>query len=88
MLELFNYIAHYGLVRGEGADGKLEALSDRHSWNSSNVLANALVFVGRCHRQPAAAYQTLRRRDARLYKLGYCRQYSSDAGAALMNAGA
>ena len=75
VLELFNYIAHYGLMRGAGADGKLEALADRHSWNSSNVLANALVFnMGRHshhHRRPAAAYQTLRRHDAPELPFGY-----------------
>jgi alkane 1-monooxygenase len=75
VLELFNYIAHYGLARDEGADGKLEALCDHHSWNSSNVLVNALVFnMGRHshhHRRPAAAYQTLRRRDAPELPFGY-----------------
>ncbi|HEY1631303.1 MAG TPA: alkane 1-monooxygenase [Rhizomicrobium sp.] len=58
VLELFNYIAHYGLVRRRG-----EAFDDRHSWNSSNVLANALIFnMGRHsdhHRRPTASYQEL-----------------------------
>jgi alkane 1-monooxygenase len=58
VLELFNYIAHYGLLRREG-----EPLSDRHSWNSSNVLVNLLIFnMGRHsyhHRKPAISYQDL-----------------------------
>lgn len=58
VLELFNYIAHYGLVRRPG-----ETFDDRHSWNSSNVLANTLIFnMGRHsdhHRRPAASYQEL-----------------------------
>jgi alkane 1-monooxygenase len=62
VLELFNYIAHYGLVRSD-AGGRAEPLVDRHSWNSSNVLVNRLIFnMGRHswhHRKPAASYQTL-----------------------------
>ncbi len=65
VLELFNYIAHYGLVREAGGNGRHEPLGDRHSWNSSNVLANALIFnMGRHsdhHRAPAAPYQDLTR---------------------------
>jgi alkane 1-monooxygenase len=65
VLELFNYIAHYGLVRQTDAGGKPEALTDAHSWNSSNVLANALIFnMGRHsfhHKRPAAPFQGLQR---------------------------
>ena len=65
VLELFNYIAHYGLVRRNDENGKPEMLTDSHSWNSSNVLANALIFnMGRHsfhHRRPAAPYQSLQR---------------------------
>jgi alkane 1-monooxygenase len=62
VLELFNYIAHYGLVRRAG-----EPFGDRHSWNSSNVLANTLIFnMGRHsdhHRRPTARYQDLHYKD-------------------------
>ena len=75
VLELFNYIAHYGLVRERDARGKLRALSDRHSWNSSNVLANALIFnMGRHshhHHRPADSYQSLRVRSAPELPFGY-----------------
>jgi alkane 1-monooxygenase len=75
VLELFNYIAHYGLVRSRDADGRLESLEDRHSWNSSNVLANSLIFnMGRHshhHRQPAASYQNLKVRPAPELPFGY-----------------
>jgi alkane 1-monooxygenase len=64
VLELFNYIAHYGLARGLDSSGRPEALHDGHSWNSSNILANRLIFnMGRHsshHRRPAAPYQHLR----------------------------
>jgi alkane 1-monooxygenase len=62
VLELFNYIAHYGLSRAATATGH-EPFAARHSWNSSNALANALIFnMGRHtwhHARPAASYQTL-----------------------------
>jgi alkane 1-monooxygenase len=63
VLELFNYIAHYGLTRDADVSGKLEPLADHHSWNSSNVLVNLLIFnMGRHsyhHRKPSASYQEL-----------------------------
>jgi alkane 1-monooxygenase len=63
VLELFNYIAHYGLTR-RTIGGRREPFSDRHSWNSSNVMANLLIFnMGRHsfhHTRPTASYQTLR----------------------------
>jgi alkane 1-monooxygenase len=63
VLELFNYIAHYGLMRRADFSGKLEPLADHHSWNSSNVLVNLLIFnMGRHsyhHRKPSASYQDL-----------------------------
>jgi alkane 1-monooxygenase len=75
VLELFNYIAHYGLVRSRDETGRLEALGDRHSWNSSNVLANALIFnMGRHshhHQRPASSYHTLKARPAPELPLGY-----------------
>jgi len=62
-LELFNYIAHYGLSRRAMGDGRLEPFDDRHSWNSSNVFANTIIFnMGRHsdhHRRPTAHYQDL-----------------------------
>jgi alkane 1-monooxygenase len=62
VLELFNYIAHYGLTRRPDPAGH-EPLGDRHSWNSSNILANHLIFnMGRHsahHRRPAASFAAL-----------------------------
>jgi len=62
VLELFNYIAHYGLTRRSTARGH-EPFSAAHSWNSSNALANALIFnMGRHsshHARPAASFERL-----------------------------
>jgi alkane 1-monooxygenase len=75
VLELFNYIAHYGLERGVDTDGRPEPLTEWHSWNSSNRLANALIFnMGRHsfhHRRPALSYQELRMLNAPELPLGY-----------------
>ena len=64
VLELFNYIAHYGLMRKRKADGRFEPLTARHSWNTSNAFANRLIFnMGRHsdhHRRATAPYQALR----------------------------
>lgn len=63
VLELFNYIAHYGMVRDVGDAGQKGPISDALSWNSSSELANWLIFnMGRHsdhHRRPAASYQDL-----------------------------
>lgn len=63
VLELFNYIAHYGLMRRE-RDGRLEPFTDRHSWNTSSAFANRWIFnMGRHsdhHRRPAARFEQLR----------------------------
>jgi alkane 1-monooxygenase len=63
VLELFNYIAHYGLTRMIDASGRPETLTGRHSWNSSNVIANTLIFnMGRHsfhHARPTLSYEQL-----------------------------
>ena len=64
VLEMFNYVAHYGLIRERDAGGSLEPFAPHHSWNSSNVLANPIIFnMGRHsdhHTRPSVPYQTLR----------------------------
>ena len=63
VLEVFNYTAHYGLMRERRADGTLEPMSHRHAWNSSAPAANLLIFnMGRHsdhHARAAAVYTTL-----------------------------
>lgn len=63
LLELFNYIAHYGLRRREVAPGALERLGPQHSWNSPRRGNNwSLLNMGRHsdhHRAPARPYQRL-----------------------------
>jgi alkane 1-monooxygenase len=63
LLEFFNYIAHYGLMRRAQPSGRLEPLGARHSWNSSRRMNNwSLLNMGRHsdhHRSPARHYQCL-----------------------------
>jgi alkane 1-monooxygenase len=63
ILELFNYIAHYGLLRRVGADGRPEPMSALHSWNAAQRFSNLALFNGgrhtSHHQLPAASYQTL-----------------------------
>ena len=43
-LTLSDYVQHYGLMRGEMADGRLEPVSDRHSWNAGHWFSSALML--------------------------------------------
>lgn len=63
VLESFNYVAHYGLTRRIGSDGRLERLGPRHSWNSARRMNNAsLLNMGRHsdhHRHMTRSFERL-----------------------------
>jgi alkane 1-monooxygenase len=63
LLETFNYVAHYGLSRKVGADGRAERLAAQHSWNSKRWMNNAALFnMGRHsdhHRVMTRSYEGL-----------------------------
>jgi len=44
LLELVNYVEHYGILRKEVAPGKYEKVNPLHSWNSSHLLSNFFLF--------------------------------------------
>jgi alkane 1-monooxygenase len=44
LLELVNYIEHYGLNRKQLSNGKYEKVLPVHSWNSSHRFSNYLLF--------------------------------------------
>ena len=44
LLELVNYIEHYGLVRTKSASGKYEPVQPRHSWNSDHEIGRVLLY--------------------------------------------
>jgi alkane 1-monooxygenase len=44
LLELVNYIEHYGIVRKKNLMGKYERVNPLHSWNSSHLISNFFLF--------------------------------------------
>jgi alkane 1-monooxygenase len=44
LLELVNYVEHYGIVRKEITPGKYERVNPIHSWNASHLLSNFFLF--------------------------------------------
>ena len=68
LLELVNYIEHYGLLRRQRPDGSYERVTPRHSWNDSHHLSNlALLNLQRHsdhHAFAARRYQVLRHHEA------------------------
>lgn len=44
LLEVINYIEHYGLVRAEVRPGEYERVKPEHSWNSNHVVTGAFLF--------------------------------------------
>ncbi len=44
LLETVNYIEHYGLLRQQKDAGKYEPITHHHSWNSSRLLTNIVLF--------------------------------------------
>lgn len=44
LLELVNYIEHYGMVRKITATGQYERVNPQHSWNASHLISNFFLF--------------------------------------------
>ena len=64
LLEVVNYLEHYGLLRQKREDGRYERCLPEHSWNSNNVASNVLLYhlQRHCdhHANPTRRYQALR----------------------------
>ena len=67
LLEVVNYLEHYGLMRQQRADGSFERCQPHHSWNSNHVVTNVLLYHlqrhSDHHANPTRSYQTLRHFD-------------------------
>jgi alkane 1-monooxygenase len=67
MLEVVNYIEHYGLQRKEISKGRYERVTPLHSWNADHVITNFILFKLQRHADhhtwPFRRYQTLRSWD-------------------------
>ncbi len=67
LLEVVNYLEHYGLLRQKREDGRYERCRPEHSWNSNNVASNVLLYHlqrhSDHHANPTRRYQALRHID-------------------------
>jgi len=67
LLEVVNYLEHYGLMRQRREDGRYELTRPEHSWNSNNVASNVLLYHlqrhSDHHANPTRRYQALRHMD-------------------------
>jgi alkane 1-monooxygenase len=78
LLELTNYIEHYGLTRKHLGNGKYEHVQPRHSWNASHRVSNWLLINLQRHSdhhyKPSRRFpllQTWSEADAPQLPLGY-----------------
>ncbi len=64
LLEVVNYLEHYGLLRQRQEDGRYERCAPEHSWNSDNVASNVFLYHlqrhSDHHANPTRRYQALR----------------------------
>jgi alkane 1-monooxygenase len=64
LLEVVNYLEHYGLLRQRREDGRYERTRPEHSWNSNNTASNVLLYHlqrhSDHHANPVRRYQALR----------------------------
>jgi alkane 1-monooxygenase len=64
LLEVVNYLEHYGLMRQKQEDGRYERCRPEHSWNSDNVASNVFLYHlqrhSDHHANPTRRYQALR----------------------------
>jgi alkane 1-monooxygenase len=67
MLEVINYLEHYGLRRQKTPSGRYERCAPRHSWNSNSIASNILLYHlqrhSDHHANPTRRYQALRHFD-------------------------
>lgn len=64
LLEVVNYLEHYGLLRAKREDGSYERCQPHHSWNSNHIVTNILLYHlqrhSDHHANPTRYYQALR----------------------------
>jgi alkane 1-monooxygenase len=67
LLEVVNYLEHYGLLRQRRDDGRYERTRPEHSWNSDNVASNVFLYHlqrhSDHHANPTRRYQALRHHE-------------------------
>ncbi|KVX56306.1 alkane 1-monooxygenase [Burkholderia stagnalis] len=67
LLEVVNYVEHYGLGRRKLPSGRYERCTPQHSWNSNHVVTNLFLYQlqrhADHHANPTRSYQALRHFD-------------------------
>jgi alkane 1-monooxygenase len=67
LLEVVNYLEHYGLCREKLPNGRYERVDPRHSWNNNHVVTNLFLYQlqrhSDHHANPTRRYQALRHFD-------------------------
>ncbi|AJX96464.1 alkane 1-monooxygenase [Burkholderia pseudomallei] len=67
LLEVVNYVEHYGLGRRQLPTGRYERCTPQHSWNSNHVVTNLFLYQlqrhADHHANPTRSYQALRHFD-------------------------
>src|SRR5580693_7103720 len=67
LLEIVNYLEHYGLLRQRADDGRYQRTAPEHSWNSNSSASNVLLYHlqrhSDHHANPIRRYQALRHVD-------------------------
>jgi alkane 1-monooxygenase len=67
LLEVVNYIEHYGLLRAKDAQERYVRCQPEHSWNSNHIVGNIILYHlqrhSDHHAHPARRYQALRHFD-------------------------
>lgn len=64
LLEVVNYLEHYGLCRQQLPSGRYERCTPQHSWNSNHVVTNLFLYQlqrhADHHANPTRSFQALR----------------------------
>ncbi len=64
LLEVINYVEHYGLLRQKKENGQYERTMPEHSWNSNNIVTNLFLYQlqrhSDHHAHPTRSFQALR----------------------------
>ena len=67
LLEVVNYIEHYGLLRQKTSSGRYERCQPHHSWNSNHMVTNLVLYQlqrhSDHHANPTREFQALRHFD-------------------------
>lgn len=67
LLEVVNYLEHYGLRRQKLENGRYERCQPKHSWNNNHTVTNLLLYQlqrhSDHHANPTRSYQALRHFD-------------------------